>query len=117
MTVSGDAGLPLVKAARLLRVSPRTLTRRLQEAGTTYRALHDAHRRRRAEALLREASLTAAELAYRLGYGDPANFGRACRRWFRSSPGRLRQLRVRSKATGASFERGQSTSLYKKGEG
>jgi len=35
-----------------------------------------------------------AELAYRLGYEDTANFNRACRRWFGKSPGRLRQKRL-----------------------
>jgi len=97
MIVSGDAGLPLANAARLLGVSQRTLVRHLRVAGRTYRSLRDAHRRRRAEALLREGSLTATELAYRLGYEDAANFGRACRRWFGDSPGRLRQ-QVRARA-------------------
>lgn len=44
--------------------------------------------------LLRAGSLTVAELAYRLGYEDSANFSRACRRWFGSAPGGLRQKRV-----------------------
>jgi len=51
------------------------------------------------KALLREGSLTAAELAYRLGYEDAANFNRACRRWFGSSPGRLRQKRPNLKGS------------------
>ena len=101
MTVSGDPGLPLAQAARLLGVSRRTLVRRLQGAETTYRFLRDAHRRRRAETLLRDGSLTAAEVAYRLGYGDAANFGRACRRWFGSSPGTLRQQRASVTVKGA----------------
>ena len=50
----------------------------------------NAHRRRRAEDLLREGSLTVSQLAYRLGYEDAANFNRACQRWFGSSPGKPR---------------------------
>jgi AraC-like DNA-binding protein len=91
IAVGSDSGLSLADAATALGVSPRTLARRLQEAGTTYRLLRDAHRRRRAEELLETGTLTVAELAYRLGYEDTANFNRACRRWFGSSPGSLRQ--------------------------
>lgn len=76
--------------ARLLRLSRRTLTRRLRRSGTSYRDLLDASRRRDAESLLRDPGLTIAEVAYALGYEDAANFGRACRRWFGTSPGRER---------------------------
>lgn len=94
MIVSGDVGLSLADAARRLGVSSRTLVRRLQETGTTYRLLRDAHRRRRTEELLREGSLTVSELAYQLGYEATANFNRACRRWFGTSPGKLRHKRA-----------------------
>jgi AraC-like DNA-binding protein len=77
--------------ARTLRVSRRTLARRLRAAGVTYRAVRDAERRSRAEALLRDGRLTIAEVAYALGYEDPANFGRACRRWFGMAPGAQRR--------------------------
>ena len=77
--------------ARLLRVSRRTLGRRLREGGTTWRRLVDASRRSRAESLLRERHLDVAEVGYALGYEDPANFGRACRRWFGTSAGAHRR--------------------------
>ena len=86
LAVRGD-DLDAPAVARLLRVSRRTLARRLHEGGTSYRAIVDASRRQRAESLLRERHLDVAEVAYALGYGDPANFGRACRRWFGTSPG------------------------------
>jgi AraC-like DNA-binding protein len=76
-----------------LAVSNRTLIRRLREAGTTYRELRDAHRRRLAIELVAGSSLTAAEIAYRLGYEDASNFGKACHRWFGRSPGALRKQR------------------------
>ncbi len=80
----------LDEAARTLRVSRRTLRRRLQAAGTKYRGLVQAHQKSRAEQLLRDRHLNLSEVAYSLGYEDAANFGRACRRWFGMSPGRYR---------------------------
>jgi AraC-like DNA-binding protein len=38
------------------------------------------------------------EVGYRLGYTEPANFGRACRRWFGSGPRAYRSQPVRSLA-------------------
>lgn len=76
----------LEQVAASLFVSPRTLERRLDAAGTTYRDLVDRRRRRLAEELLADRSLTVSEVSAKLGYGDPANFGRACRRWFGTGP-------------------------------
>lgn len=98
MASGGHGGRSLEEVAKRLAVSPRTLIRRLAEAGTTYRELRDAHRRKRASELLSDTSLTAAEVAFRLGYEDASNFGKACQRWFGCSPGALqRRLRERSR--------------------
>ena len=91
MASGGQGGRPLEEVARRLAVSKRTLIRRLGEAGTTYRELRDAHRRKLAIEFLSDTSLTAAEIAYRLGYEDASNFGKACLRWFGRSPGALRK--------------------------
>lgn len=91
MASGGQGGRSLEQVAQQLAVSTRTLIRRLAEAGTTYRELRDAHRRQRASELLSDTSLTAAEVAYRLGYEDASNFGKACQRWFGCSPGALRK--------------------------
>lgn len=73
--------------------SSRTLTRRLAEAGTSYRQLTDDVRRLLALDLLRRSDHSIDAIADRLGYRDTANFGRACRRWFGDSPGRVRRRR------------------------
>jgi AraC-like DNA-binding protein len=90
--VAAREGLDSTAVARLLRVSRRTLGRRLRDGGTSWRDLVDATRRSRAEALLRERHLDVAEVGYAVGYEDPANFGRACRRWFGMSAGAYRRL-------------------------
>jgi AraC-like DNA-binding protein len=90
LDASGDAGVPVEEAASALGMSRRSLTRRLSEAGTSFRAVRDHHRRSRAELLLRDRSLDLDEIAWRLGYGNVANLGRATRRWFGMPPGRYR---------------------------
>ncbi len=91
--VEASAGndLSLAHVSRRLRLSSRTLIRRLRGAGTTYHELIDAHRRERAATLLANPDYGVAEVSHLLGYGDPANFGRACRRWFGMAPGAYRR--------------------------
>jgi AraC-like DNA-binding protein len=91
IAASPDPALSLEQVARQLHVSARTLIRRLRGAGTTFQEIVEAYRRERAVALLGERGLDVAEVSHRLGYGDPANFGRAFRRWFGMSPGRYRR--------------------------
>jgi AraC-like DNA-binding protein len=96
MASGRQGGRSLEEVAHRLAVSTRTLIRRLKEGGRTYRDLRDGHRRTLAMELLAETSLTAAEIAYRLGYEDASNFGKACHRWFGCPPGAMRaRLRER----------------------
>lgn len=94
------ARLGLDRAARLLGVSERTLARRLAAQGTSFRSLADESLKGRALALLQDEELTVSEVAYALGYNDPANFGRAFRRWFGESPGSYRAA-LRNDGTGS----------------
>lgn len=80
----------LEEVAERLHLSNRTLIRRLHDAGTSYRDLCDRYRRERAIVLLRDRKIGIADVGYRLGYADSANFGRACRRWFGASPRQVR---------------------------
>jgi AraC-like DNA-binding protein len=64
-----------------LFVSTRTLSRRLRQEGTSFRALRDEVRQVLSEQLLCQASMTTEQVAARLGYADPASFIRAFRRW------------------------------------
>lgn len=90
--LSSSGQLPtLEEAARDWCCSSRTLIRRLNKAGTSYRTLVDDARKLLAFDLLRRSELELGEIAERLGYRDVANFGRACRRWYGRSPGRMRQ--------------------------
>jgi AraC-like DNA-binding protein len=86
----GDPDPPIAAVAAALRVSERTLVRRLGRRHTSYRALRDDHRRALATELLAQPGLAVADVAARLGYADATNFARACRRWFGVSPRRYR---------------------------
>lgn len=72
-------------------MSPRTLQRRLDDWGVSFEEMLDDYRRNQAILLLRRQELTALEIAYSLGYSDPAHFSRAFRRWTGMSPHRYRR--------------------------
>ncbi|MFI1969808.1 hypothetical protein BLA24_03425 [Streptomyces cinnamoneus] len=76
-----DGTVGLDAMARRLAVSPRTLQRRLADAGTTWRAELDAARRTRAEKAARQGGTPVSVLADRLGYSDARSLRRARRRW------------------------------------
>jgi AraC-like DNA-binding protein len=75
----GQAELPAV--ARALHVSPRTLRRKLEQAGVRFRALVDEERRARALQLVDDPSLSTEALAEALGFTTAQALHRAFRRW------------------------------------
>ena len=82
LLVERQNGFPsLAVVARMVQLTPRTLHRRLVEEGTSFRALLEEVRHRRAREHLRSGEMSVEELAFALGYNDPANFRRAFRRW------------------------------------
>lgn len=86
-----DGRLPAIEAvAEELKVSTRTLRRQLSNEGARFQSLLDGIRHRRALELLRKGNLSVDEIADRLGYSDPSNFGRAFRKWEGVSPSRWR---------------------------
>lgn len=94
----GPAGLTasIEDIAPQLAMAPRSLRRRLDEEGTSFRQLVDAERRQLAMRLLDGTEMKIDELALQLGYGDTASFNRAFRRWFEQSPGEYRRRSARA---------------------
>ena len=76
-------------AAKALTMSRRTLTRRLAEEGTSFRAILDDVRAEFARALLLDRTLSIADIAFFLQYSEPAAFHRSFRRWTGQTPQRL----------------------------
>ncbi len=82
--------------ARELRLSKRTLQRRLTEDGITFQELMEEARRELARHYLLHSSLELNETAYLLGYEDANSFFRAFHEWEGTTPGQWRTLHVAS---------------------
>ena len=82
--------------ARRLRVSPRTLQRRLGEEHTSYQEQLDQVRRMSARRLLANTELQQVEIAFLLGFEEPNSFARAFRGWERTTPARWRERASRA---------------------
>ncbi|WP_126283810.1 AraC family transcriptional regulator [Burkholderia stagnalis] len=86
----GAAPFSLEDMARLMNTSARTLKRRLQDEGTTFRTLLAESRGAMAETLLGDARLTLTDVAERLGFSDLSSFSQAFKRWYGVAPGAFR---------------------------
>jgi AraC-like DNA-binding protein len=86
----GERVLTPESISRALAVSPRTLSRRLAEEGTSFRHLLDDVRRDFACALLQDRSSNIGDVAFFLQYSEPAAFHRAFRRWTGQTPRQYR---------------------------
>ena len=74
-----------------LYMSARTLRRRLELEGTSFREINDEVRQQRAEVLLAEG-LSVGEVSDRLGYATSSAFVHAYKRWHGVTPGSSAQL-------------------------
>jgi AraC-like DNA-binding protein len=84
--VDGSQWPDLAAMAQRLNISERTLKRRLQAEGTTYRALLAESRRAMAEDLLADPRMTMSAIADRLGFADLSSFSQAYKRWHGLAP-------------------------------
>lgn len=79
--------MPGIEAvAEEMHVATRSLRRRLEEEGTTFRALVEEVRQMLAEEFLRMPGMKIEEISMRLGYSEPASFIHAFKRWKNVSP-------------------------------
>ena len=78
--------------ARLFHMTPRTLHRRLQDEGTSFKDILEQVRHTLAVEHLKTGQLSIEEIAYTLGYTDMANFRRAFKRWEAVPPSQFRAL-------------------------
>ncbi|UUW88028.1 AraC family transcriptional regulator [Pimelobacter simplex] len=88
-----EDGAPMAAVAAALGLSERSLRRRLQDAGMSYRTLLDEVRALAAERLLADPGLTLDDIAERLGYAEATSLVVAYRRWTGRTPRGLRPPR------------------------
>jgi AraC-like DNA-binding protein len=85
----GDTAIAAM--SRGLAMSSRTLQRRLAAEGVSYQELLDEARKEAAGRHISEQALAICEVAYLLGYSEPAPFHRAFRRWYGTTPDLFRR--------------------------
>jgi len=91
---------PVIRdVAREMRMSTRTLQRRLTEEGVTFQQLLEASRRELARHYLLHSSLELNETAYLLGYEDANSFFRAFHVWEGTTPNQWRAMQLRENAS------------------
>ena len=89
--LAGQPSLP--ELAKKLRMSPRTLQRRLREHGTHHAKLVESVRCDLAEKLLLDGHRSITDVAFLLGFRDVGSFRRAHLRWTGEPPSRARRRR------------------------
>lgn len=79
------------KIATLMRISVRTLQRRLNDENTTFDSILDDVQRDLAKTYLATTMLSISKVSELLHFAETSAFSRACKRWFGVSPKIVRQ--------------------------
>jgi AraC-like DNA-binding protein len=74
------------RVARAMRLSPRTLSRRLKQEGMSFADELDAVRRQLAKTYVGESEVSLTEVAFLLGFSHVESFYRAFKRWTGETP-------------------------------
>jgi AraC-like DNA-binding protein len=88
----------LASIAFELGLSPRTLQRKLSEAGASFQQVLDAARHALAQDYLRQRGLSLADIAFLLGYQEQSAFTHAFREWSGMNPGAWRERALARRA-------------------
>lgn len=84
-------GIPSIQnISSLLAMSNRTLTRRLADAGVTYRDLIKKTQENIAKALLEDPNRSVGEIAFLTGFSEQSAFNRAFKKWTNQTPSEFR---------------------------
>jgi AraC-like DNA-binding protein len=86
-----DGELSIETVATLLGAGTRSVQRRLQDEGTSFKTVISELRKDVAMTYLRDQAHSLAEVAILLGFSDQASFHRAFVRWTGSTPGAVRR--------------------------
>ena len=81
-----EGEVSLARVAADLHLSVRSLQRRLQQRGLSWRLLLERTRQHLAQAYLADSALQLGEIALLLGYSEQSAFNRAWRQWTGTTP-------------------------------
>ncbi|MCG8369455.1 MAG: AraC family transcriptional regulator [Proteobacteria bacterium] len=81
---------PLQDVANELNMSVRTVRRKLKAEGTNYKEIFTDIRMKVAKQYLLETGLSIKEIGYLLSYSEVANFQRAFKNWYATTPNEMR---------------------------
>jgi AraC-like DNA-binding protein len=81
----------ITNIASLLNMSPRTLHRKLKDAGTSYNELREKLRRELATTYLNDHNINLSDISYLLGFSQVSAFHRAFKRWTGVTPQHFRE--------------------------
>jgi len=85
-------GIPSIHyISNLTAMSNRTLTRRLSEAGVTYRDLVKKTQEKVAKEMLRNNMESIGEIAFLTGFSEQSAFNRAFKKWTDLTPSEFRK--------------------------
>ncbi|MCB9554561.1 MAG: AraC family transcriptional regulator [Deltaproteobacteria bacterium] len=90
----GDPSLEAI--AGEVKMSARTVQRKLKDDGTSHQELLDELRREMAHRYLAEPHIAIGEAAFLLGFSEPSAFHRAFKRWTGKTPGEYRRQALAS---------------------
>lgn len=90
-----DPGASMKRVAATLRMTDRTLRRRLADEGTSFTSISHDVKLRVATERLKASAASIDEVAAVAGFSDPANFRRAFIRWTSMSPAQFRRQQQR----------------------
>ena len=86
-----SGGVVEESVAKTLNMSVRSLQRRLQQVGTTFRTLFETARRDLASTYVEDPEIELVEVAFLLGFSDQSAFSRAFKRWTGHTPSEARK--------------------------
>ena len=87
--LTSDPSVEAIAAA--LKMSPRTLQRRLEDEGTRFSSVLELARERVARRGLDDRARSLGEVAFQTGFADLASFSRAFKKWTGIPPGAYRR--------------------------
>ncbi len=85
------ADISASKICALMLMSNRTMHRRLEEVGSSYRDVIEKYKLEKALQLLNQPNIMMTEIAFQLGFSDLSSFSRAFKRWSGTSPSQLKR--------------------------